>query len=69
MQMLKAKLYERELAERKAKIDQMGGEKKRSPGKPDPPSYVFSLILLLKIRAQMLKWAISKLWMGTSMIL
>ncbi len=48
MQMLKAKLYERELAERKAKIDQMGGEKKEIAWGSQIRSYVFQPYTLVK---------------------
>lgn len=46
--MLKAKLYEQELAERKAKIDQMGGEKKEIAWGSQIRSYVFQPYTLVK---------------------
>ncbi len=48
LQMLKAKLYEQEIAERKAKIDQMGGEKKKIEWGSQIRSYVFQPYTLVK---------------------
>ena len=48
MKMLRAKIYEQEVAERKAKIDQMGGEKKEIAWGHQIRSYVFQPYTLVK---------------------
>jgi len=48
MKMLRAKIYEQELAERKAKIDKMGGEKKEIGWGHQIRSYVFQPYTLVK---------------------
>lgn len=48
LKMLRAKLYEQEMAERKAKIDQMGGEKKEIAWGHQIRSYVFQPYTLVK---------------------
>ncbi len=48
LKMLRAKLYEQEMAERKAKIDKMGGEKKEIGWGHQIRSYVFQPYTLVK---------------------
>lgn len=48
LKMLRAKLYEQEMAERKAKIEQMGGEKKEIAWGHQIRSYVFQPYTLVK---------------------
>ncbi len=48
LKMLKAKLYEQELAQRKAKIEKMGGEKKEIAWGSQIRSYVFQPYTLVK---------------------
>jgi len=48
MKMLRAKLYEREVAERKAKVEQMGGEKKEIAWGSQIRNYVFQPYTLVK---------------------
>jgi peptide chain release factor 2 len=48
LKMLRAKLYEQEMAERKAKIDKMGGEKKEIAWGHQIRSYVFQPYTLVK---------------------
>jgi peptide chain release factor 2 len=48
LKMLRAKIYDQELAERKAKIDQMGGEKKEIAWGHQIRSYVFQPYTLVK---------------------
>lgn len=48
LKMLKAKLYEQEMAERKAKIEQIGGEKKEIAWGSQIRSYVFQPYTLVK---------------------
>jgi peptide chain release factor 2 len=48
LKMLRAKIYDKELAERKAKIDQMGGEKKEIAWGHQIRSYVFQPYTLVK---------------------
>ena len=48
LKMLRAKIYEQEMAERKAKIDKMGGEKKEIGWGHQIRSYVFQPYTLVK---------------------
>ncbi len=48
LKMLKAKLYEREISERKAKLEQMGGEKKEIAWGNQIRNYVFQPYTLVK---------------------